>query len=174
MSTTILVAIIVSFVSPVVLALVNAWLHRKDKEQEAEQRRAEKQQDWDRQDAVAEQAEKAAALLLDENRKVAIAAARQGAQLKQIHTLVNSNLDASKRAELVALEGQATVLKRLMDVNAAAGKAPTDDDLAELDAVKLAAEKLRSELAERVEKGKVADAERIVADHEAAQTSGPE
>jgi uncharacterized membrane protein affecting hemolysin expression len=84
----VLVALIVSLISPTVLAWING-----------RQRRADKQEDWARQDAVAAQAAEAASLLLAENKKVAESAQTTHDQLTQIHTLVNSNMTASMQAD---------------------------------------------------------------------------
>jgi len=101
MSDTVQLAIVAG-VMGVIMALVSAviqwWL---------------KQQDWARQDIVAarveaatkllsEGQEKAATLLVENNKKVADTAAKTELQLGVIHTLVNSTLTASMQAELVA------------------------------------------------------------------------
>lgn len=115
MGETVQVALI-AVLSPSLLAVLTAWIQRKAK-----------REDWRRQDEVAARvvgaavrtakvaakAETAAALLVESNAKVARAAevasaetARRladiAAQVVDVHTLVNSNLTASKQAELTA------------------------------------------------------------------------
>lgn len=89
----------------------------------ARQRREEKQEDWDRQDAVAAKAAEAADLLLAENKKVAATAVQTQRSLSEIHTLVNSNMTAAMQGQLVALKAQLALMERLAGV-----KSPTYDE----------------------------------------------
>jgi hypothetical protein len=114
----VLVALIAGVLGPCVLALLTG-----------QQRRAEKKEDYARQDlvaakaeraadrareaaeAVAEQAAAAAELLLEQNHRVARTAEATQDQLKVIHGLVNSSLTSAMENELKALEGQLSLLR---------------------------------------------------------------
>jgi hypothetical protein len=131
---TILVALVVSLVSPAVLVLLTNRGKRQDRVL-----------DWARQDAVAEQAAKAAALLLAANERVAsqtaVADAATQGQLAQIHTLVNSNLTAAMDAELAATVAQLVLLRREASLDI--------DEIAATDNVAARVVELRSVLDER-------------------------
>ena len=113
MSDIVIVAIIVAIgssssavIAPLVLSFYTNRQHQQD--------RAEDRAD---RDDVADQAAKAAELLLASNKKVADAAATtaasQGDTLNAIHTLVNSNLTTSMEAELAATEAALLMMKEL-------------------------------------------------------------
>jgi hypothetical protein len=82
----------------------------------ARQRRAERLEDYARQDAVAAQAAQAAELLLAANERVATqtaeASARTDGKLRQIHELVNSTLTGAMQSQLVAMEAQLAMVRR--------------------------------------------------------------
>jgi hypothetical protein len=91
---TVIVALIVSVIAPTLLAYLTG-----------RQRRAEKREDWARQDKVAERVERVA--------KVAAAAqSANTATLHQIHTLVNSDMTAARTAELTTTRLLILSLKR--------------------------------------------------------------
>jgi hypothetical protein len=124
-------ALVVSVVAPSVLAIITGW-----------QRRADKQEDYRRQDQVAalakqanddaakkaqdvaDQAASAAKLLVDDNKKVATAAiaasTKVQGKLEVIHTLVNSNLTDAIQSNLDSVARELSLLHRLPN--------PTDAD----------------------------------------------
>lgn len=118
------VALIVAFgtIATVAGPIILAWLLGR-------QRRAEKREDYARQDAVAarvteaadkaetvaKQAAEAARLLVDSNAAAALVAAQTAAvtndKLDQIHTLVNSTLTAAIEAQLEATIEQLRMMR---------------------------------------------------------------
>jgi hypothetical protein len=105
----------------------------------------EKREDWKRQDEVARKAAGAAELLLAENKKVAATAVETQHQLKEIHTLVNSNMTAAMQAQLVALKGQLALMERLANV-----AKPTVDETAAIAAVVSQIQELEAALKDRL------------------------
>lgn len=128
--------------SPIILSVITA-----------NQRRKEKIEDYSRQDAVAAQAAEAARLLLDANERVArqtaTASTETQGQLRQIHTLVNSNLTQEMQARLVALDAQIVLTQEVMRLNTAGGIAPTEAARTALENLEHTAEGLRRSLTER-------------------------
>jgi len=111
----IVVALIVSLISPAILGLITNSNNRKIK-----------QEDWAREDAVANQAAKAAALLLEANQRAQEASQDLATQLteihgqaEQIHTLVNSNLMASMQGQLEAMKAQVVLMRNDKDTTPA-------------------------------------------------------
>lgn len=162
----VLVAFIAAVVGPAVLAVVNQLLGR-----------AAKREDWARQDAVAqhvadaaEQARKAASLLVEENRRSALASARtdkkidavasqaselqsQAAEIQtqaaEIHGLVNSAMSEEMRRNLESQEALLVVLEELAEVKIAAGLAPSSDAEARVNATRAMIVELRAALGDR-------------------------
>jgi hypothetical protein len=128
--------------SPIILSVITA-----------NQRRKEKVEDYARQDGVAAQAREAARLLLAANERVArqsaTSASETQSQLKQIHTLVNSNLTQEMEARLVALDAQLVLTQEVIRLNAAAGVEPTEAAKTALANLQRTADGLRLSLAER-------------------------
>lgn len=133
----VLVALIVAFagvVGPLFLSYLNG-----------RQRRAERAEDYARQDKVAarvevaagkavkvaDKAAEAAALLVESNAVAAETAASATAdtnrRLDQIHTLVNSNMTAAMQAELDRTQEVLVMLREVMALNEAAGRPPSED-----------------------------------------------
>jgi hypothetical protein len=119
------------------------------------QRRAEKIEDYTRQDQVAAKAAEAAHLLLAENRRVAASAAQTHAQLSQIHVLVNSNMTAAMQGQLVALKGQLVLMERLAERTVS-----SVDELAAIAAVEAQIAELEANLRDRLQATDVAQDER--------------
>lgn len=95
-----------------------------------------RRQDFRRQDQVADRVAETAAALLADNSKVT-------AKLDQIHELVNSNMTAAIRGELVAVEAQQFLARRLALLE------PRPDDAGVLDALEVKIGELRVALADR-------------------------
>lgn len=134
---TILVAAMIAIVGPLLLAYLTG-----------RQRHAEKVEDYARQDAVAAKAEEAARLLLAQNKRVAKSSESTRAQLKEIHTLVNSNMTAAMQAQLVALKGQLVLMHRLAEAKKGA---PTEDELGAIRGVEGQIQELETTLTERLD-----------------------
>jgi hypothetical protein len=81
-------------------------------------------------------------------RQDAIAAATNG-KLDIIHTLVNSNMTAAMQAELDAIRRELAMMREVVALNLAAGREPTVETLAAIEATEAKITKLSSQLAER-------------------------
>jgi hypothetical protein len=139
----IVVALIVSLISPMVLGYLTNRA-----------RMADKREDWARQDAVAAQAAEAAALLLEQNKQVAETAIETNRKLDVVHVLVNSDMTSSLRAQLVALRGQVVVLHKLMRTDA---HDTTDAEMAALEAAESQILVLVDTIAQRDQQQKLID-----------------
>jgi hypothetical protein len=152
---TVQVALIVAvfgFIGPVVTAAVTYMVHR-----------AEKRQDYARQDAVAAKAAEAArkadtvaASLLASNKRVAETAktAADGLvvtnnKLDMIHTLVNSQMTAAMDAELRATQRELAMMREVISLKAAAGHEPSAKSLNEIISTENKVKELRAKLADR-------------------------
>lgn len=142
----IVVAVIVSVIAPMVVGVMTN-----------RQRRAEKREDWARQDAVAAQAAQAARLLLAENEKVREAAESTQQKLDVIHVLVNSNMTAAMQAELDATRRDLVSLREVARLNEEAGRPMTEDAGAVIAETEQRIAKLAADLRDRLEQTVVAD-----------------
>jgi len=142
------------FIVGILVIVGQAWQRRGD----ARIRRAEKLEDWARQDAVAVQAAAAATLLLAEQRatkartdEVAVMAAQaaslveiQLAELKvqgdTIHTLVNSDMTAARQELLDQTRILLNIYRKTIDADRVAGRESLPEDI---QAVKDAEAKVR-------------------------------
>jgi len=141
-------------------------------DQEAADRRLEKQQDWDRQDIVAERAAEAARsllasqVLISDQAKAAAKALAEGTAVitdqlkvldggqKVIHGLVNSTLTASMQADLDGKRLLLLALRRNVELEPASQET---QDLILITEAKIAA--LLTALAEREEQQRIVDAQ---------------
>ena len=152
------------------------------------QRRAEKAEDYARQDEVARRAAEAARLLAvrqdaaaakaaeaarllqkaqvesiartDEvARLAAAAAAATDSQLRQIHTLVNSDMTAARQSELDQTRITLIMLRKVVALHEAAGRAPTADDLAAIETTEGRVRELEAILADRLVQMRVVEDE---------------
>jgi hypothetical protein len=146
-------------------------------------RKAERLQDYARQDAVAAraatvarslleqqeataaQATETARRLLEANQQVADAAKTANGKLDVIHTLVNSNMTAAMQSELDATTRELAMMNEVVALKKAAGHEPTPETLAALEATQQRVTELRSSLEERLEQTELA--ERQIAEGEA-------
>jgi hypothetical protein len=83
--------------------------------------RADRLEDWARQDAVAAKAATTASLLVENNKKVAQSTAITNTKLDVIHTLVNSNMTAALQSELGAVKRELVLIREVMKLNRADG-----------------------------------------------------
>jgi hypothetical protein len=125
-------------------------------------------EDWARQDAVAkkaadaaefliasnqkmaDKAAEAASLLLTNNKRVEIATDITIQKLDVIHTLVNSNMTASMKAELDAVKAQLVLLREVMSLNSVAGREPDVDAIAVIKVTQAKIAELSVALADRL------------------------
>jgi hypothetical protein len=145
---TLLIALVVAVIGPLLLS----W-------RQGIQRRKEKALDWEREDKVAEQARKAADLLVAANERVAKTAEVTNGKLDVIHTLVNSNMTAAMQAELDATTRELAMMREVIDLKQAAGKKPTPMALAAVTATESKIHELQTALADRLKQNELADAQ---------------
>jgi hypothetical protein len=120
------------------------------------QRRDERREDYARQDAVAEQAAEAARLLLESNKRVAATAVITNGKLDVIHTLVNSNMTAAMQAELDRTQEVLVMLREVIALNEAAGRAASPETLARIDATERKVGELVAALNDRLTQTRIA------------------
>lgn len=154
---------------------------RKDKQEEATTRLREKQEDWARQDMVAEkvqgaaeQARKAANLLVESNEQVASVQKTTAestfkqlgdiqSQNHQIHTLVNSALSAEMEGRLDATRDTLVLMVELVDVKRKQGHEPTTEALEAITDKKGKVATLELMIADRAKQTKIAEEQLAVA-----------
>jgi len=164
--SAVVVALIVSVFAPFIMGLVSgkrtkdaiaqaAAKRKEERDQEAEDRRAEKQQDWDRQDLVAERVAQAA-------KDLAVNDATVNEKLKALddgqkvnHILLNSNMTRAMQADL---DGKLLLLLALRRLTGPGEEASQEDaDLILVTEAKVI--ELEKDLAERAAQQKAVDAE---------------
>lgn len=110
-------------------------------------RRADKREDWARQDEVAARLlarqNEVATIAAQVDQRVEASAAETHDQLNVIHGLVNSTLTSSKQAELKASLGELAMMRRF-----------TPEDTAGIDAAQASVDKLQVELANRADQAR--------------------
>lgn len=80
-------------------------------------------------------------------------------QLHQIHTLVNSNLSASMRAELEATIRDAASMREVIELKRSVGRAPSAEATQAVEATDARIAELRAALRDRMQATEIADAE---------------
>jgi hypothetical protein len=80
-------------------------------------------------------------------------------QLHQIHTLVNSNLTASMRAELEATVRDAASLREVIAIKKISGLAPSPEAAQQLEATDARVAELRASIGDRLQATEIAEAE---------------
>ncbi len=137
---TVLASAMASLMGTVLAPIMLMWLT-------ARVRRAEKLEDYARQDVVALKAAEAARLLMRSNADVAATAAiandTTNAKLDEIHVAVNSNLTKATQGELEAKEQALILMIEIMDLKSAAGVSPTYDVLDTISRAKARISELR-------------------------------
>ncbi len=103
----ILLALIISVIAPIIVGLITSYSNRADKREQ-----------WERDDVVAAKAAEAVK------------------KLDVIHTLVNSNMTAAMQAEYEATKRELVLLLQVVELNKKAGNAPTTESLAEIEATR--------------------------------------
>lgn len=134
--------IVTSILAPVIIAIVNVWLRRQEKAQEAELAHDIKVEEWRRQDAIALKLE-------NTNRVVAIASIETKDSLKEIHTLVNGNLTEEMSARLLSLKAQLVLMEEVITLNEKQEIKPSEDALEAISAIREKIQTLESNLSAR-------------------------
>jgi len=156
---------------------------RAEKDREAAVRRAEKQEDWARLDAVAAAAKtdswqllesqrvmagkadeasagvvEVARVLAETTRASSLAIEKTQGQLTVIHTLVNSNMTAAMESELGALVRELALMREVVELKKVAGHAPTIETLAAIKATESKIIELTASIRDRKAASDQADA----------------
>jgi hypothetical protein len=165
-----LIAGVIGLVSPMAMS----WLTNRNRHQE-------KMEDYARQDAVAAQAAKAAALLAgkqDEiagatreaarllvanNERQALASADIGEKLQVIHTLVNSNMTAAMQAEHDATGRELAMMREVIDLKKLSGHEPTANALSAIAKTEGRLDELAAALKDRLKASDMAEMQRTAA-----------
>lgn len=130
------------------------------------QRARERQQDHDWQIEVANKVEAVKV-------KAAEVAESQGSQLKQIHTLVNSDKTAAFQTELNATRANAVLLRRVMALDKVAGTVASPEDLEVLTTAEARIVELQVILADRLAQQKLVEEEQARASASVAAAAIP-
>lgn len=166
------VALLVAVIGPAVLSFLTN-----------RQRRADKREDWARQDAVAAkvdaaarqaataaellrlrqeqvaaQAAEAANLLLAANERVAAAAAETSGKLDVIHLLVNSNLTIAQQRELAATTTMLTTMREVVSLKEQLGVTSSTASLEHIRITEERVNALARDLEHKVAQTRVANA----------------
>lgn len=158
-------------IPPLLVLLLNRWWDSRGKAQEAEIKLKEKQEDYARQDKVADRQEaaalkaaeaarsagEAARLMLESNTQVVAKTELVSAQVDVVHTLVNSDRTAVKQdtlkfseVALAATQLNLTLLKKI-------GEAPEPEMLNAISTMKTKIEELKIEIDARLQQQKQID-----------------
>jgi len=141
----ILIAAIVAFagiIGPAFLAWVNG-----------NQRRAEKLEDYRREDEVAakaaEQGKLIVASVVANTAEIASNSITTNGKLDVIHTLVNSNMTQAMQAELDATIAQLVLMREVIDMKKASGVVPSEDTVSAISIIEKRIAELTVQLQER-------------------------
>lgn len=167
--TTIVLAMI-AMASPIIMGTMTNRSAARAKLAEAKVRQLERQEDWDRQDRVAEKADRTANVLRV-NTEAAAQAARVSVeqqakateetrgQLRQIHTLVNSNLMIEKTERLKGTRRWLVSLLEIVELKKSLKASVTSESLAEIDTARQEIQALEADIDSRLKATAVADKE---------------
>lgn len=161
---TVALAVVISVIAPLVLSIVTNRNQRNMKELDwARQDKVaadvaeSTRQMLERTDKAAEQAKKAAALLVESNKTAAVNSLKVQGQLHEIHTLVNSNLTASIQAELDSTTRELAGLNEIISLTHAAGREPSPATVAAISAAEARLIELTATLADRKSRQVIVD-----------------
>jgi hypothetical protein len=136
-SDTIIVALLVSIISPTIVGVMTAWTSSRSRKQDwASLLAAAQKESIERTDEVA--------------RLAAERDTRMAEQLKDIHTLVNSDMTAARQSELDQTRLVLTMTEKVIALDEAAGRAASASDLEAVATAKDRVEELRVMLADRL------------------------
>jgi len=166
--------------SSVLTSSLNAWQIRKGKEQDYARQDAVADHLEKRQDEIQIQAEEKARLLeehqqkaeeatqiLIESNKLVATQAFESTQitygkLDQIHELVNSSLTSQMEEAHTALAQQLVLMREVIALNAAAGRAASKEALETIKIIELKVAELASKLSDRAKATEIADKKVVV------------
>jgi hypothetical protein len=125
------------------------------------ERRKDQAATWAREDEVARQVARTADLLLETQQEsirrtdrvaehVASAASAAEAKLDAIHTLVNSDMTAARQSELDQTRVTLVMLRKVVALDHAAGRKPSAQDVATIEATEARIAALQTILADRL------------------------
>ncbi len=134
------------------------------------ERRKDQRLTWERDDAVAAQAAEAARLLLAAQREsiartdlvaehVAASTSLTANKLDAIHTLVNSDMTAARQSELDQTRVTLVMLRKVVALDRAAGREPTDTDTVTIETTEARIIELEAILADRLAQQRAVEAE---------------
>jgi hypothetical protein len=139
----VLVAVIVAVVAPALLSVLTS-----------RQRRAERVEDYARQDAVAAKTAEAARLLLAANERVAAQSAEADratqAKLDQIHSLVDGNLTEAQEREVNAMRVMLASMREVVALSRKLGLVPAPDSLRQIESTEARIGVLEGNLARKI------------------------
>ena len=115
-------------------------------------RALERAEDFARQDAVARKVDQVAA-------DAKVATVETASQLRQIHTLVNSDMTAARQGELDQTRVSLILLRKVVAMAETAGRVATADELAAIEETEKRVTELESILADRLAQMKIVEAE---------------
>lgn len=165
--------VIAVVVSPVLLLVFTSIRDSKAKRQDADIRRAEKQEEYARLDLVAERAEdvatkaeearkkveEAAELLVKQDKKIEVSSKATAEKLDVIHTLVDGSLTASMKSEFHATRRELVMMKEVMELKKDAGREPSPETLTAIQFTEEKVLELQEALAARIQLNGVARAQ---------------
>jgi len=144
----------ISALSGVVIAWLSGHQRRSAAVQDAELRRQEKQEDWNRADKVArelrERDAETARLLVEQNALVAATSKETHDKLEVIRVDVNSNMTAAMQGELDSAILSAALMRELIQLHRDAGREPSAETLATLKATDDKISELRAKIGDRL------------------------
>jgi hypothetical protein len=134
------------------------------------ERRKDQAATWAREDEVARQAARTAALLLEAQQEsirrtdrvaahVASATAATEQRLAAIHTLVNSDMTAARQSELDQTRVTLVMLKKVVALDHAAGREPSEQDVATIETTEARIAELQAIVADRLAQQRAVEAE---------------
>lgn len=165
--TTLGLAAIVFFTTAVTTIIPLWWASRRKTKDEAERITAQRIQ-WERDDNVAnrvaeaaDQAARAAVLLVESNAKVSENAHAVNGKLDTIHDLVNSNMTAQIEDSMNSKKREVIALKEVFALQKAQKIEPSEEALGIIKATEEQIEELQSRLNDRKKQQEVIDANKL-------------
>jgi hypothetical protein len=172
MDPTVEIAIIgsLSVTAAALSPIVQARIANRQRQRERDEDRADRKEVAAKVDAAADQAREAARLLSDAQQvtisktdevatEAKAATAETRSQLKQIHTLVNSDMTAARQGELDQVRLNLTTLRKVVLLGAEMGRPPADEDSVAIETAEARIKELEGILADRLSQMRVIEAE---------------
>lgn len=142
---------------------LNAWQIRKGKDQDYQRQDEVADKLERRQDEIQRRTDIAARLLLENNKRVAKQSAEEfevtKGKLAQIHELVNSNLTTQMEESYTALTQQLVLMREVVALNKLSGRAPSPESLRAISIIESRIATLGTKLSDRAEATVIADSQ---------------